>query len=239
MVSSIDLPTPCQYSIFFYTKCQYNFSDTLFFYFKFVFLHGHPKSSIAYGKCCTTNTFNSVENTTPFLCWNLLFSLTRETSWLLSSQIPIPFCFTMAELSKFIEVHHDRLRHFWLHEIKFGLFICSTTCPRSRLFSCVTKYAERDKVESTKTVAIIILWWNCKIKNKTSSLTSIVINSHQGKSRLFRKLLVISGEGFYAAGDWRIGVVDQSMVRRWHLIINISGPGKGHWKSQNTTNIYR
>ena len=85
---------------------------------------------------------------------------------LFSSQIP--FLFTSDSSLKFVEVHHEFLRHQWLHDIKLGDWNCLTTWPLSRVFSRVLKRAELVQVAC---FVNIIPWTRIKKTNFLSPIT--------------------------------------------------------------------
>ena len=72
--------------------------------------------------------------------WSSRFVFWSTYPCLFSSQVP--FLFTSDSSLKFVEVHHEFLRHQWLHDITLGDWNCLTTWPLSRVFSRVLKRAE-------------------------------------------------------------------------------------------------
>ena len=86
------------------------------------------------------------------------------TPCLFNSQVPLPFF--LDDTLKFVEVHHAFLRHSRLHDIILGESTRLISCPVSRLFSRVVKYAERDNPLTATENGTYANIWN-RIKNDT------------------------------------------------------------------------
>ena len=89
-------------------------------------------------------TLKCMENVTLYCSWKTVFSLKREISCLFSSQVPLPPF--LADILKFVEVHHSFLIHEWLQDNKLADSNHFTTYPFSRLFRFVMLYTEREDV---------------------------------------------------------------------------------------------
>ena len=116
-------------------------------------------------------TLSIIEKLTPCWSWNSVFA--PMAPCLFSSQVPLSFL--LDGTLKFVEVHQEFLKHEWLQDIKLGDSKCSATCPWSRWFSRVVRYAERNDKESSsapKTIIFTIPWNRAKTRAWVEFITS-------------------------------------------------------------------